>query len=181
MGEVENININDVLAGLQKSGRLNKNDKKWVTGKLEEQRQHENILALTKACGDNPDLPFVIMFLAGTLGLSITTFVDNIGKKEEDKDTQTARDLLNKYGEKGLDISILFMGGLTGGLAKERIKDEIFGDFGDPDNWVSYATASLKTLTGGVTVFAASILTLRAIFGNSIKDGGMASLIGMGV
>lgn len=188
-----------ILSGVQKKGLLTTNDKRWLKERLDEQRSHELKLAFTNACGNNPDIPFITMFLFGGLstaaGMSIEyvtsksnnengDWIDNIAAEKGWDDAQEAefRSLISRAenAEKiGDFFSLLTLSPALIGAnytLKPRIK-EIFEE--TPTTWVGFAASGLKTLGEGLMIFAAAILILRSIFGNSTKDGGMQSLAGL--
>lgn len=171
------------MAGLQKSGRLSRNDKRWLSAKLEEEHKHQRNMVFTQALGDNPDLPYILMFLGGISSAAVADLIERIasGKLSEEEDKSLKQELAG-YLENASDIMGFFSFGLTGWAVQEvligqKLKTIYEGD--NPKSWVEYAVSSVKAISAGTAAFAATILTLRAIFGNSTKDGGMANLAGL--
>lgn len=180
----DKIEIGEVLAGLTKSGRLDKNDKRWITQKIAEQNYHDKTMALYKALETNPDLPFILMFLGGSASASA---IELYKKWKNEQDPAVKKSLwqqLASVGENALDIGSFLTGGIIGWAAQELVVGEKLKGIHDgnpPKNWVDYAVNTASSLSIGVGAFGASILVLRAIFGNSTKDGGMASLAGLAI
>lgn len=172
----DKVNVSGVLAQLGEKGKLSKGDKRWVTQKLTEQRRHELNISLIQACGENPDLPLLLMFLGGTAGVAAADLLKKLSNRDENGNI--IEDTANRYFDfleslqspVGLYITKGTVDFLTG---------DGDSDFGKPGNWVEFATGSLKSLSQGVQIFAGSLLVMRAIFGGGTKDGGLASLAGL--
>jgi len=185
--------LDNVLAAMTAAGKLDAGDKRWIREQLEIERKHQRNMAIIKACGDNSDLPFVLMFLGGSLGIAASALANKIieklktntddPKKNETQIKEMTRQLAEMM-DKYTDFQALMMGGLGGYLVGDALKDQLGDAFTgnrSPKTWVEYANATVMSVSAGSAAFAASILTLRAIFGNSDKDGGMASLVGLGI
>lgn len=184
-----NTQLGSVMAGLASAGKLTANDKRWLTQKIDEQRAFEGKLKFIDACATNPDLPFLFMFLGG---LTLNTAVKLVEMAGQGDQQATAELEKLTTGDKGAILfesafkntfGMLFTPQLTnlGWKLLEKDADAMFGSKKDeePDTWVGFAVSSVRGLSISVSAFAASILVMRAIFGNSSKDGGMASLAGL--
>lgn len=178
----DQVDMGAVLANLNKSGRLSKNDKRWVTTKLSEQNRHERNMQFLKTLENNPDLPFVLMFLGGTAGAAIVELYKKIKESKSPEEKKSWESQLAGLTENIADYESFMLGGVLGWVGQELLigqkLKQIHAD-NPPKNWVDFAVNSTSSLSVGIAAFGASILTLRAIFGNSSKDGGMASLAGL--
>ena len=178
----DKVELGAVLASLAKTGRLDKGDKRWISLKIEEQNKQEKTLALFKALETNQDLPLIIMFLGGAAAASIIELIKKIEASQTEEEKKTLLQQLAGVSEDVLDIGSFLSGGLLGWAAQELIVGQKLKELHEgnpPKNWVDYAANTASSLSIGVSAFAASLLVLRAIFGNSSKDGGMQSLAGL--
>ena len=126
------------------------------------------------------------MFVGGTAGLAMIDLYKKIKEADAAGDAaqkKTWQQQLADIGEQILDVQSLLTGGIGGWALQEalvgtKLKQYFEGD-NKPKTWVDYATSAAQSTAGGIACFGASILVLRAIFGTSTKDGGMASLAGL--
>lgn len=181
---MDQVDMGDVLAGLAKSGRLSKNDKRWVTSKLESQNRHQRNMQFLKTLEVNQDLPFILMFLGGTAGAAIIELTKKIETSTNPTEKKTYEEQLASLAENFLDYQSFMMGGVVGWIGQELVigqKMKTLFTENKPVSWVDYAACTASSLSIGIAAFGASILTMRAVFGNSSKDGGFAQLAGLGV
>lgn len=179
----DNVDLGEVIAGLSKTGRLSTNDKRWVSQKLYEQQRHERNMQFLRTLEVNQDLPFILMFLGGTAGAAILELRKKIAESDDEEQKKTWKQQLAGLTENILDYESFMLGGVFGWVGQELtigqdLKKLYQGD-SKPQTWVDFASATASSLSIGIATFGASILTLRAVFGNSAKDGGMASLAGL--
>lgn len=183
--ETTEIKIGEVLQGMSKAGRLSKNDKRWVTTKLDEQRRHELNMKLLQAFETNPDLPFVLMFLGGAASAAALEIIQNMkdAQKAKESGDKNWTDMLIPEGMESQASAMYDVWSMFGGgwVIDKVVGDQIKGLWENkaPKTWVDVAVTTAQSLSISVSAFGASILVLRAIFGNSTKDGGMASLAGL--
>lgn len=198
----QDVDMGDVLSGLTRSGRLTPADKRWISRKLDEQKRHEANLAFIAACGQNPDLPFVLMFLGGGSALVLGETLDIVGAgMDQDKraawytertanmtaEQKAEFDKLVTYlqfGETIGDYLAVFGAGIASFYIEKKTDEDLKKLYGDSNmnditSWVQFCSKGMSTIGMGLMTFSAMILVLRAVFGNSAKDGGMASLAGL--
>ena len=176
------VDMGEVLAGLTKTGRLSKGDKHWITVKLQDEHRHQRNMQFLKTLESNPDLPFVLMFLGGAVGAAMIELVKKIESTTDEEKKKTWQQELAGLGENLLDYESLITGGIVGYMVQEQVIGNSLKNLHEgnpPKTWVDFAANTASSLSVSISAFGASILVLRAIFGNSSKDGGMASLAGL--
>lgn len=174
--------IGQILAAIAREGKLTEADKRWISEKIDQANKHERNMALLEAL-KNPDFYLLTMFLGGfTINQASVQYAKVMKTKEQKDDYAKAVEQAKGMLESFADIESFLIGGIAGYAVQEVVAakmGDLFGGDKQPKSWVEFGNQAVQTYSLGISAFSASLLTLRAVFGNSTKDGGMASLAGL--
>lgn len=177
--------LSTAFGEMLKAGNLTTNNKRWITERMHEIQAHERNNEVIRALGNNPQLPWIIMFLGGTATAGAVELIEKWRYANSTGDTKAKKTIEQELAtviEPFLDISSF----LTGGIGMWYLQENLVGqklkaiiDDSPPKSWIDIAAVGIKSTSVGIAATSLVMLTLMCVFGGSSKDGGMQSLAGL--
>lgn len=155
---------------LMSSGEMianTKSSKNYITGKINEQRKHELELALIKAMGDNPDLPYIAIALGGAAAAIAAKAFEDFEKKMTGTE-EVKKAAIDDFGDTLLNIfraSTELGSPIFGSLVADKV-DTLFGKDTEPKTLVGLASRGIAAGAVSTSTAAWVAIYLRCIFGS---------------